>query len=318
MTEAQEKLIRRTYYSPTGLSTPIKIWNDVKTLDKTITLKIVQEWFQKHIPITKATGGTKNSYVAPNAYFEYQADVFYITDKQFLNQEYPFGLSMIDVFSKYAVVIPMKERNAQHIMAAILKGFKDIGKQPEILYTDTEGALMQKDVAPEFERMGVQHIITAGSAHFVERFNRTFKLLLQQRMDELKRRKRIIKKSKPIDPDNIQWSDLVPQILAVYNNKNIHRITGMTPSQAKKPSSEADAKLAMELVARRGRRFPIVKVGDKVKILRKKKAVGDKEWMSNFKPGDRTVESISENFGQKFYSLSDKMEYIRSDIVKVT
>ena len=36
---------------------------------------------------------------------------------------------------------------------------------------------------------------------------------------KLKRRKRIIKKSKPIDPDNIQWSDLVPQILAVYNNK---------------------------------------------------------------------------------------------------
>ena len=55
---------------------------------------------------------------------------------------------MIDVFSKYATVIPMKERNAQHIMAAILKGFKDTRKQPEIQYTDMEGALMQKDVAP--------------------------------------------------------------------------------------------------------------------------------------------------------------------------
>ena len=60
-------------------------------------------------------------------------------------------------------------------MATILKCSKEIGKQPEVLYTDEEGALMQKDVAPEFERMGVQRIVTAGSAQFVERFNRTFK-----------------------------------------------------------------------------------------------------------------------------------------------
>ena len=53
----------------------------------------------------------------------------------------------------------------------------------------------------------------------------------------------------------------------------------------------------MELVARKGRRFPILRVGDKVKVLRKKKAVGDKEFMSNFKDGEHTVVSISENFG---------------------
>ena len=64
------------------------------------------------------------------------------------NQEFPFGLSMIDVFSKYATVTPMKERKAANLMAAILQGFKDIGKQPDVLYTDEEGALMEKTVAP--------------------------------------------------------------------------------------------------------------------------------------------------------------------------
>ena len=68
------------------------------------------------------------------------------------NQQYPFGFSTIDVFSKYATVIPLKERKAPGIMAAVLKGFKDIGKQPDVLYTDEEGTLMQKDVAPEFEK----------------------------------------------------------------------------------------------------------------------------------------------------------------------
>ena len=91
-------------------------------------------------------------------------------------------------FSNYATVIPLKERKAPDIMAALLRGFKEIGKQPEVLYTGEEGALMQKDVAPEFEKMGVQHITTAGSAHFVERFNRTFKWMINQQVTELKRK----------------------------------------------------------------------------------------------------------------------------------
>ena len=45
--------------------------------------------------------------------------------------------------------------------------------------------------------------------------------------------------------------------------------------------------------------------------------VGDKEWMDQFKKGEHTVESISENFGQKFYKLSDGKEYICSDIVRM-
>ena len=66
----------------------------------------------KNIERTKQIGGAKNSYVVPHAYFEYQADIFYITDRQYQNQDYIYGLSMTDVFSKYAAVIPLKERDA--------------------------------------------------------------------------------------------------------------------------------------------------------------------------------------------------------------
>ncbi len=43
----------------------------------------------------------------------------------------------------------------------------------------------------------------------------------------------------------------------------------------------------------------------------------DKEFVGNFRWDTRTVVSISENFGQKFYKISDGREYIRSDIVKI-
>ncbi len=82
---------------------------------------------------------------------------------------------MIDVFSKFAVVIPIKEKKAEPITEANFKGFALMGKQPEILYTDEEGALSSLWVPAEFERAEIQHI-TAGTAYFAERFNRILKI----------------------------------------------------------------------------------------------------------------------------------------------
>ena len=101
----------------------------------------------------------------------------------------------------------MKERKAANIMAAILKGFRDIVKQPDVLHTDEEGALMEKTVAPEFAKMGIQHIITTSSAHFVERFSRTFKYMISQKVKDMKTRKRLTTKTTPIDTTQIQWRD---------------------------------------------------------------------------------------------------------------
>ena len=122
---------------------------------------------------------------------------------------------MIDVFSKYATVIPMKETKVANVMAAILQGFKDIGTQPDVLFTDTEGALMEKSVAPEFEKMGTQHIIATNSAHCVERFNRTFELMISERVKEIKRRRLLLAKTTPIETTKIQWCKLAPSALAM-------------------------------------------------------------------------------------------------------
>ena len=54
-------------------------------------------------------------------FFEYQADLIFITKSQFDNQTYDTGLTMIDVFSKYAVVLPIREKKAEPIMEAISK-----------------------------------------------------------------------------------------------------------------------------------------------------------------------------------------------------
>ena len=72
------------------------------------------------------------------------------------------------------MVIPIKEKKGEEIVAAILKGLTLMGKRPDILYTDEEGALSNVWVPAVSEEAGIQHI-TAGTAYFVERFDRTFK-----------------------------------------------------------------------------------------------------------------------------------------------
>ncbi len=90
----------------------------------------------------------------------------------------------------------------------------------------------------------------------------------------------------------------------------------MTPYEARKPSNEADVKAAMELAATHGVKYPPLRVGDTVRMLLKKK-LGHKEFQDAFKPGKQRVVELSDNFGQKYYRLSDKCEYMGSDLVKM-
>jgi len=310
MDEEMERQIDKAYNTIGGLSTPMKIYLDVKAINPNVRLSHVREWFSKNVERKKPFGGNKpkNSFVAPRAFHEYQADLFYVTDRQFKNQEYPYGLSIIDIFSKKATVIPLKERKYPNVRDGLIKGFDQIGKRPEILYTDEEGALMEKRAAEFFEELGIQHIITSSSAHFVERFNRTFRGMVQARMEFLMKPKRMKDKTTPNVPGKVQWHTLIRPILAIYNGKNKHTATGMTPNEGAREGNELAAKTSMELRAKRGKVYPPLAVGDKVRVSRKKKAVGDKEYMGNFRAGTHTVESISTNFGQKFYTLSDKRE----------
>ena len=310
--EARMKIIAKTYRGPEGGKPAFKTWQDARDIDERITLNEVKGWFKLNVQPKGQVWGQRNSYVAPGPFHEYQADLFLVTANQFKDQDYEYGLSMIDVFSKFAVVLPLSSNKAEPLTEAIFQAFDMMGRKPKILYTDNEGALNKAWVQAKFEEEGIKRVV-AGTAYFVERFNRTFKNRMADRLSKL------IKIKKPIigkqAQTKYQWHDLIPFVLAEYNTTK-HRITGLSPTDARKPSNEADAKAGMELAAKSGIKFPPLRVGDTVRMLKKKK-LGLKEFQDPFKPGRPKVESISEQFGQRYYTLSDNREYIRSDLVKM-
>jgi hypothetical protein len=224
--EQEMRVIAKVYRGPDGGESAYKTWLDATDINPRISLNLLKGWFKLNVDPKGQVLGKRNSYVAPNAYHEYQSDLFFVTPKQFKNQKFTIGLSMIDVFSKFAVVIPIKDKKAKPIMEAIFKGFELMRKQPEILYTDEEGALSSLWVPAVFEEAGIQHI-TAGTANFVERFNRTFKNRMSNRLSYLLKSRKVKGKQPEEDKTQYQWTDLIPFVIKEYNSQHKHRITGM-------------------------------------------------------------------------------------------
>ena len=48
-------------------------------------------------------------------------------------------MACIDLFTKYAVVVPIPDNDEDNIASGLLECFNTIGKNPQVLYTDGEG-----------------------------------------------------------------------------------------------------------------------------------------------------------------------------------
>ena len=73
-----QDIIKQVYYDPAGFDGIKKTFEDARKKDKNITLNDVKEWFEKNIEQKKQLKGY-NSFVANEAKFEYQIDLFFMS-----------------------------------------------------------------------------------------------------------------------------------------------------------------------------------------------------------------------------------------------
>ena len=304
----KDRLIRSLYYKNDGFKSIYNTYRDAKEQEPSITMKDVKAWMSANVEKNRKDIKGYNSFVAQEPHQEYQFDIFEIRPGFLKMQTDQYGLAVIDIFSKYAHVVPMKTKHGKVLMSALLKSFEALGKQPDMLYSDREGAATDKELHAAFDEMGIHYQTTQSHAHFVERFIRTFRGMLKKRIDA----------SLPNRPGPWvvpKWGLYCNDVLKAYNN-SVHSATNMTPVDARKKINLMDAKVSMELKAKRGRRYPELNEGDRVRVMRKK-GLGEKETASAFQKDVFVVNSISQNLGQDFYRLNNGREYIRADLVKV-
>jgi hypothetical protein len=135
---SKHETIATIYRDPSGYGSIRNTFKEAKQKDKTITLEDTKKWFNKNVE-QKTNHSGQNSYVAKKPYEEFQMDLFFINDLE--NQKMKVGMLIIDIFTKYLVVIPLNTKDEGDIASGLMEGFTKMGGTPDMLYTDNETSL---------------------------------------------------------------------------------------------------------------------------------------------------------------------------------
>ena len=150
-------------------------------------------------------------------------------------------------------------------MAAIEKCLVKMGR-PKIIMTDPDSAITSTEMDEWFIRNNdIKHIMTRRHAAFAARALRDFKQIM----------------AKKVMAEVELWPQYLDDVLDRMNNKKQskdadddkiypHKATGFTPNEAAKPENWFEVHTNMEIQAKHNRKYPAVKVGDKVKVYRSK------------------------------------------------
>ena len=219
-----------------------------KEQDPTINRVGVENFMRKqpNKQIRKYRGS--NSYTAPFARFEYQIE-YQIPIK---NNEPRYGLVVIDIFSKLANVVPMIEKFGPITLSAMKESFNKLGF-PMSVFNDNDRAF-QARAKHFFDKEGITHVVTLTHANVVERFFRTMKNMIHDR----------------VRFNRGSWTVMLSKALDKYND-TVHSSTNMKPKDAHDDKNHMDVRVNLTRRDKNTGKYPEVKVNDMVKVFEKKK-----------------------------------------------
>ena len=173
------------------------------------------------------------------------------------NKGYRYMLNVVDVFSKYAWSIPLKDKTGKTTLDAFKQIVKTSNRKPKHIWVDKGKEFYNKNIDDWIKENNIVRYSTYGEhkSAVVERFNRTLKNNMWKRFTAENTR---------------NWIDMLDKLLFQYNNK-FHSTIKMTPTEAsleKNKSNVLNSQMFFEAPKARG--SPKFKVGDTVRVSRVK------------------------------------------------
>ena len=108
-----------------------------------------------------------------------------IADMGYLNGEYRYLFICIDLFSKYAYAIDMPNKGSNSNALRLKDVFKKM-RIPKAIASDDGGEFKGRCKAI-LDAEGTQHIIMTTHLSFIDRFTRTIKSMLFERVEHIKK-----------------------------------------------------------------------------------------------------------------------------------
>ena len=185
----------------------------------------------------------------------WEIDLVDVTRLKEFNDDYTFLLMCIDTFSKYVWIRPLLRKTSSETTGAFKSILRDSGRKPQNV---------RYDLGLEFKNRVFQKLLKVEGIHsyeakndtkaaIVERFNRTFKNKMYRYFTAM---------------NTFKYIDVLQDLVESYNG-TYHRSIGMKPDEVSVENSHMVLRKLFPI--NRGKQKPKFKVGDYVRISRKKR-----------------------------------------------
>ena len=135
------------------------------------------------------------------------------------NKGYKYLLMVIDVFSKFGWIVPLKNKTGETVAAAF-KNILNGGRIPKFIWTDKGKEFYNKNMKKllDLHKITLYSTENEEKSSVVERWNRTIKNKMWKRFTQ---------------QSSTHYLNMLPEILDEYNNQK-HRSIKMSPIDASK------------------------------------------------------------------------------------
>lgn len=224
-------------------------------------------------------------------------DLVEMQEWNYQNKGFRYMLNIIDVFSKYAWSIPLKDKKGTTVAQSFKYIVKQSGRIPKHIWVDKGKEFYNKNMNDWLQENNIIRYSTFGEhkSAVVERFNRTLKEMMWKRFTAENTRK---------------WIDMSDKLLHEYNNR-LHSTIGMTPVKASLKENEMTVLQNIinktKVASRTKAKF---KVGDKVRMSRTK-ALFEKGYLPNWSEEIYIIEKV-----QKTNPVTYKIKDLLGEVIE--
>ena len=192
------------------------------------------------------------------------------------NKGYKYLLMVLDLFSKYGWIVPLKTKTGLEVSGALASIFRE--NKPKMLWVDKGKEYYNRHVLDLLAKDKIQIYSTENEekSSVCERWNRTIKTKMYKQFTI---------------QNNAVYIGILPKILSSYNNSK-HRSIGMTPKEARKPENYGKAYFHLYGDLGSAGAKPAFAVGDSVRISNYKRKTFDKGYTPNWTEEVFTIDKI--------------------------
>jgi hypothetical protein len=227
-----EEYLKNIYYDPAhpgSFQGPDKLYDAVKKEDLfSISKQQIKQWLQNQVSfsVNKPVNRTfkRARVIVEGQYDQFDADLIVALDYAHANNGIKYMLVVIDVFSKYAWVTPLKNKTGVLVKQAFRKIFAQ-GRKPNRIRTDRGSEFTNKVIKEYFIKEKIFHFFTNNEvqANYAERFIKTFKSRMRRYMTQNKTQK---------------YVDVISALVRSYNNTR-HKTINMSPVDVNKKNEKS-------------------------------------------------------------------------------